>query len=127
MHKSDNDFETIADRVLKEFDQEPPNWSQYTLDEIQRAYGGLIGWRKKQRGRTKRNQKDWQRNGERLRTIQHILAQKWAERGKVALLEKITTMKANCQNPDRINNYDDLLLAELQAAFASLKENHGET
>lgn len=118
---SENEYETIADRVLSEFRQTPPNWSKYSLDEIQRAYGGLIGWRKKQRTRKKKNQEEWTQNGENLRTIMTVLAEKWAERGKPALLQKIATMEANCSDPDRINNYDDLLLAELKAAYAKLK------
>lgn len=118
---SENEYETIADRVISEFRQSPPDWSKYSLDEIQRAYGGLIGWRKQQRTRKKKNQEEWTQNGENIRTIQTVLAGKWAERGKPALLQKIVTMDANCSNPDRINNYDDLLLAELRVAYAKLK------
>jgi hypothetical protein len=120
---SENEYETIADRVISEFRQSPPDWSKYSLDEIQRAYGGLIGWRKKQRTRKKKNQEEWTRNGENIRTIQTVLAGKWAERGKAALLQKIVTMEANCSDPDRINNYDDLLLAELKTAYTKLRES----
>lgn len=116
------EYETIAERVISEFRQTPPDWSKYSLDEIQRAYGGLIGWRKKQRPRNKKNQEEWAQNGENIRTIQTVLAGKWTERGKQALLQKMVTMEANCADPDRINNYDDLLLAELKAAYAKLKE-----
>jgi hypothetical protein len=54
-----------------------------------------------------------------------VLAEKWAERGKAALLEKILTMEANCGDPDRINNYDDLLLSELRVAYSKLKSHPG--
>lgn len=121
----EEEYETISDRVLSEFRQSPPDWSKYSLDEIQRAYGGLIGWRKKQRSRTKRNQEEWTQNGENLRSIQTVLAGKWAERGKAALLQKLTVMEANCSNPDRINNYDDLLVVELRLAYAKLKAAAG--
>jgi len=117
----EEEYETIADRVLSEFRQTPPDWAKYSLDEIQRAYGGLIGWRKKQRTQKKKNQEEWTKNGENIRTIQAVLAEKWAERGKPALLQKITTMEVNCSNPDRINNYDDLLLVELRLAYSNLK------
>ncbi|MCX6864953.1 MAG: hypothetical protein NTV46_01800 [Verrucomicrobia bacterium] len=112
---------TIGELVLREFFQPTADWSKYTLDQIQRTYASLIGWRKETRRRTKQNNEEWLQNGVNMRIIQSVLAKKWAERGKPALIAKIIEMETHCSNPDRINNYDDLLLAELRTAYSELK------
>ncbi len=114
---------TRLEKVTNVLESENPE--HRSLAEVSTAIHELIRKRadcRRNRSLTERS-RCLQELGVRLTSLFPILARKWADRGLPALLQKLAAIREHTQNPERINNYDDLFYEAPQKEYKRLYDS----